>query len=200
MPAVVHVISVIDVVNIDFVGAVPNRRPGFWAGINHPKPEAPELEARGTLDHYDGHVVDAKPVSTAKVRAEAIFRNAVSMVAAAFVPGMMLASPIMRTLALPDVLPRKAWFGPSNLAQLPRGMPAVGWAFGAPLERVMGFMTVLMPLFQPVFLVFAVLRLRLASMFLFVNVSFAPVRTTFVISPPVLRDGKNCRSQEQSQY
>jgi hypothetical protein len=49
--------------------------------------------------------VDAKPVPTAKTRTKAIFRDAVSMVAAAFVPGMMLALPIVRALALPDVFP-----------------------------------------------------------------------------------------------
>ena len=105
MLPVVHVISVVDVVHIDIVGPVPDRRPGFRAGINHAKPVASELETRGTLDHHDGNFVDAEPVSTAKMGAEAIFRNAVSVVAAALVPGMMLTLPIVRALALPDVLP-----------------------------------------------------------------------------------------------
>jgi hypothetical protein len=42
------------------------------------------------------------------MRMEAIFRNAVSAVAAAFVPAMMLMLPISCTLALPDVLPHIA--------------------------------------------------------------------------------------------
>ena len=49
MPPVVHVVSVVDVVHIDIVGAVPGRRPGFRTGINHTEPIAPELEARSHL-------------------------------------------------------------------------------------------------------------------------------------------------------
>src|SRR5678809_1389586 len=90
MPPVVHVVSVVDVVHIDIVGAVPGRRPGFRTGINHTEPIAPELEARATFDHYDGDVMHAKPVSAAEMGAEAVFRNAVSMVASAGVPGTML--------------------------------------------------------------------------------------------------------------
>ena len=78
--------------------------------------------------------MDVKPVTTAKMRPEAIVGNAVSVVAAAFVPGAMLALPIVRPLPLPDVLPGVAWsgLGPSDLAQLPAGrMPAV---FGASLD------------------------------------------------------------------
>jgi hypothetical protein len=105
MLSVEHVISVIDVVHIDIVGAVPNRRPGFRARINHAEPQASELETRGTLDHYDGYVVDAKPMSTAKMGTETIFWDAVSVVAATFVPGAMFTLPIVGALALPDVLP-----------------------------------------------------------------------------------------------
>jgi len=128
MLPIVHIISVIDVVHIDIVGPVPDRRPGFRAGINHAKPEASVLEARGTVDYEDGYIVDAKPVATTKMRPEAIVRNAVSVVAAAFVPGVMLTLPIVRPLPLPDVLPFIAWsrLRPSHLAQLAAGsMPAV---------------------------------------------------------------------------
>jgi hypothetical protein len=131
MLSVEHVIPVIDIVHIDIVGSVPNGRPGFWARINHSKPEASELETWGTFDHHDWYVVHAKPVSPAKMSAEAIVRNAfcaedatralrtggprsegritvvtaVSVIAAAFVPGAVLSLPIVRTLALPEVLP-----------------------------------------------------------------------------------------------
>ena len=104
MPPVVHVISIIDVVDIDLVGPVPDRRPGLRAGINYIKPEAPKLETRGAFDHYDRNVVNAKPVSTAEMGAEAVFRDAVSVVATTFVPGTMLTLPISCTLALPNVL------------------------------------------------------------------------------------------------
>ena len=105
MLPVVHVISVVDVVNINVISPIPNRRPGFRAWIYHAEPEATELEPRVAIDYDDWDVVDAKPLSTAKMRPEAIFRNTISAVAAAFVPIMMLMLPISCPLALPDVLP-----------------------------------------------------------------------------------------------
>ena len=98
MAPVVHVISVVHVIHIDIVGPVPDRRPGLWARINHTKPEAPELKTRRTLDNYDWDVVNPKPVSAAKMSTEAIFRNAISDVASAFVPGAMLMLPIVCAL------------------------------------------------------------------------------------------------------
>ena len=105
MSPIEHVVSVIDVVHIDIVGSVPNRRPGFWARINHIEPEASELETWITFDHHDWDVVDAKPMSTAKMGTETIFGDAVSVVAAAFAPGAVFTLPIVGALALPDVLP-----------------------------------------------------------------------------------------------
>jgi hypothetical protein len=185
MLSVEHVISVIDIVHIDIVSSVPNRRPSFRTRINHAKPEASELETRGTLDHYDWYVVDPKPVSTAKMRTEAIVRNAVSVVAAAFVPGAMLTLPIVCTLALPDVLPyiARSRLGPSHLVQLT--MPAVL----GPLDCFM--LMVFVPLFTPACIISAV-RWTLASVFLLVNVALVPV--IFVISLAVLCVGKR-RSQ-----
>jgi hypothetical protein len=191
MLPVVHVISVIDVVDIDVIGPVPNRRPGFRTRINHTEPEASELEAWGTLDYHDWDVVDAKPVSTAKMRTEAIVWNAVPAVAAAFVPAMMLMLPISCTLALPDVLPRIARFGfvPSSLAQMSGGIPAMGLMLGPPLDRFPGIMTVLAPLFRPIAVVPVVLRRRLASVFLLVTVAFLPSGITFLVLAVVLCGG-----------
>lgn len=203
MPPVIHVVSVVDVVHIDIVGPVPDRRPGFRAGINHTKPVAPELETRGTFDHYDGDVVHAKPVSTAKMGAEAIFRNAVSMIAAARVPGAMLTAPIVRALALPDVLPyiARSRPGPAHLVQLRRGMLAVRLMLRASLDCIMEFARLLVPMFRPIGVVVAVLRLSLVRAVV-VNVTLlAVVITTFMISrPAVLCTGKHGCCQQESQY
>ena len=187
MLSVEHVIPVIDVVHIDIVGSVPNGRPGFWTRINHSKPEASELETWGTFDHHDWYVVHAKPVSPAKMSAEAIVRNAVSVIAAAFVPGAMLSLPIVRTLALPDVLPHISGsrLGPSHLAHSSITMPA---ALGS-LDCFM--LPVFVTLFMPACII-SVVRLSLPSVFLLVNVAL--VLVIFVISLPVLCGGK-CRSQ-----
>jgi hypothetical protein len=186
MLSVEHVIPVIDVVHIDIVGSVPNGRPGFWARINHSKPEASELETWGTFDHHDWYVVHAKPVSPAKMSAEAIVRNAVSVIAAAFVPGAMLSLPIVRTLALPDVLPHISGsrLGPSHLAQLFTTMPAV-------LGSLDCFMLpVFVRLFMPACII-SIVRLSLPAVFLLVNVALVLVTFVFLA---VLCAGK-CRSQ-----
>jgi hypothetical protein len=195
MPPVVHVISVVHVVDIDIVGPVPTRRPGFWARINHAKPETPELETWGTFDHHDGDVMDAEPVASAKMRPEAVFRNAVSVVATAFVPGTMLTLPIVGTLAFPDILPCIAmfWFGPSYFVQVPGGMPAVRLVLRTSPDcfMFMGIVELLVPLLLCTCPVSIVLRCRWARALVLVSITFLPVGTTFVISrPPVLCVGR----------
>ena len=131
-------------------------------------------------------------MSPAKMSAEAIVRNAVSVIATPFVPGTMLSLPIVRTLALPDVLPQvvRPRLGPSHLAQVSITMPA---ALGS-LDCFM--LAVFVTLFMPARII-SVVRLSLPSVFLLVNVAL--VLVIFVISLPVLCAGK-CSSQYQSEY
>ena len=81
-------------------------------------------------------------------------------------------------------------------------MPAVRLMLVASVVCLMGFAKRLVALFRSIFLVFAVLRLRLVRAFVLVNVTFLPVgTTTFVLSrPAILCAGKHCCSQQQSQY
>ena len=127
MLSVIHVVSVVDVIHIDIISSVPDRRPGFRAGINYTKPEAPELETRGTFDHHNWYVVDPKPVSTAKMCPKMILWNAIPVVAATFVPGPMFMLPVVCALALPDVLPDVVRFrlGSSYFVQLSYSMSVV---------------------------------------------------------------------------
>jgi hypothetical protein len=111
MPSVVHIVSIVDVVDVDVIGSVPHRRPGFRARINHAEPEASELETRRTFNHYDWNFVDPKPVPATKMRTEPILRNDVSVVAAAFVPGAMFTSPVVGSLSFPNVLASIPWRG-----------------------------------------------------------------------------------------
>jgi hypothetical protein len=96
------------------------------------------------------------------MRAEPIFRNAVSVIAATFVPRAMLTSPIMCALPLPDILPyiARPGLGPSYLTHLPRGISSVHLTLGTPLVGVtlMVFARLLVPFLGPVFLMPAVLR------------------------------------------
>jgi hypothetical protein len=131
--------------------------------------------------------------------AEAIFRNEISMVTAARVPGAMLTLPVVRALALPDVLPYRP--GPAHLVQVRRSMLAVRLMLRASLDCVMEFARLLVPMFRPIGVVVAVLRLRLVGAVV-VNVTFpAVVITTFMISRPVvLCTGKHGYCQQESQY
>ena len=104
MAAVVHVIAVIDVVHVYVVGFVPGACPGFRPWINDTEPEAAVLESGVSIHDNDRSAVDAEPVSTAKMRTEAICRNAVTVVAPTLVPIMMFMFPIVRTMVLPNSL------------------------------------------------------------------------------------------------
>src|SRR5882762_9746981 len=82
MMLVIHVVAVIDVVNVNVVGFIPGARPVFRPRIDDTEPEAPVLESR--IASHDNHrgAVNAEPASAAKVIVEAGFGNAISPVAA----------------------------------------------------------------------------------------------------------------------
>jgi hypothetical protein len=103
MPPVIHVIPVIDIVDVNVIGFVPIGRPIFRPRINDTEPEAPVLESRVATHDYHWGAVDAKPVSTAKVRAKPVLRNAVASVAPAFAPGMMFMLPMLCPVVLPGI-------------------------------------------------------------------------------------------------
>jgi hypothetical protein len=196
MPPVVHIVSIVDVVDVDVIGPVPHRRPGLGAGINHAEPEASELETRRTFHHYDWNFVDAKPVAAAKMCTEAILRDHVTVVAAAFVPGTMFTSPVVCSLSFPDVLASIPWrgFWPSNFVQMLRRIPAVDFMRRASLDRVLGLGTVIVPMLHLISLMLAVLRPGLPAVVLLVNVPVMPVRIAVMTLPAVLGIGKHRRS------
>lgn len=194
MLPVVHVVSVVDVVNIDIVSPVPGGRPGFRAGINHAEPVAAVLETRVAFDYYDRYLVDAEPVSAAEVGVEAIVRNAVSVVSAAIVPGAVLALPIMRTLALPDVLPyvaRSVLVSP-YLAKLYWTMRAIHVTLRFSMEGLMGLARLLVMMFRAISGVVAGLRLRRMHALVLVRVTLLSVRAALFMTsrPAVLSAGK----------
>ncbi len=103
MAPVIHVISVIDVVDVDVVSFVPGARPVFRPRINETEPAAFVLESGVSIHHNNWVSVNAKPVSAAKMSAEAVFRNAVAPITPTFAPSMMFTLPMLRALALPNV-------------------------------------------------------------------------------------------------
>ncbi len=123
MPSVIHVIPVVNVVNVNVVGFVPGVRPVFRPRINQTEPEASVLEPWiSAHDNYrDG--VNAKPVATAKMRAEMAFGNTVASVTATFVPVMMFMLPMLCAMAFPSFSPVLFVFVPVGLTHMFRPMP-----------------------------------------------------------------------------
>ena len=103
MAPVVHVIPVIHVVDVNVVGFIPGARPRFWPRINKIEPDAPVLESWTPAHNNHRNAMDTKPVPTAKMGAETVFRNAVSPVPSAFAPRVMFVLPMLCALALPNV-------------------------------------------------------------------------------------------------
>jgi hypothetical protein len=204
MLPVVHVVSVVDVVHIDIVSPVPGSGPGFRARINHAEPVATVLEPRVAFNHYDRHLMHAEPVSAAEVGVKAIVRNAVSVISAAIVPGAMLALPIMRTLALPDVLPyvARSGFVPSYLAKFNRTVRAIHVTLWFSMVCLVEFARLLVMMFRAIPLVVAVLLLRWMLAFVLVRVALLCVRATLFMTsgPAVLSAGKACSPQQQHHY
>src|SRR6267142_2669756 len=105
MMPVIHVVAVIDVINVDVVGFIPGARPVFRPRIDNTEPEAPVLESRIASHHNHRGAVNSEPASAAKVIVEADFGNAVAPVAATLAPGMMFMLPMRRAMALPRIPP-----------------------------------------------------------------------------------------------
>jgi hypothetical protein len=90
IPAVEHVIAVVDIANIDVVGVVPVISPGFWPWVNQTEPIAVVLEAGISAHNQEGKAGDAEAMVLTKVSPETVVRNAVAVVAASLLPGAVV--------------------------------------------------------------------------------------------------------------
>jgi hypothetical protein len=105
MAPVIHVITVIHVINIYVVRLVPIVCPVFRPRINHAEPETAVLEPGISAHHNYRDRVDPEPVCAAEMRAEMVFRNTVTPVTAAFMPVVMFVLPMFRAMAVPGFSP-----------------------------------------------------------------------------------------------
>lgn len=103
MSPVAEIVSVVDVVNVDIIGLIPGRRPDFRNGIHDRDPDATVMETRAAIYDDHGHAVHAEAVCTPEMFVELRWRNAVSDIASAIVPAVMLVFPMPRALTLPYV-------------------------------------------------------------------------------------------------
>ena len=95
IPAVIEVITVVHVVDVDVVVVVPVVSPVLRPRVNGADPIALILEARVSAYDQEGQGVDAKAVARPKVSAIPVIRNAVTPVAAALLPVAVVGLPVL---------------------------------------------------------------------------------------------------------
>ena len=104
IPAVVQVIAVAGIVDVDVIVVVPVVGPVFRPRVGEAEPKAAVLKAGISADDYDWIAVNAERVTGAEVTVIAIFRNAVTVIAAALLPVAMLGLIVAGAVLLPDSL------------------------------------------------------------------------------------------------
>ncbi len=104
IPAVIQVIAAIGVNDINVVGVVPIVAPVFWPWVNGTEPIALVLEPGKSAHNQEGKARDAEAVIAAKVPAETVVRDVITMVAPALLPGAVVGLPVARAMLLPCAL------------------------------------------------------------------------------------------------
>ena len=95
MPAVVHVIPIVLIDNVNVVGFVPIVSPVVGPRINKTEPKATVLEARESANHHIRLVVNHECVVRTKVSIVTVLRDAVAVVTAALLPRPVIRVPIL---------------------------------------------------------------------------------------------------------
>ena len=101
MAAVVEIVAIIDVGDVNVVGVIPVGSPGLGPRIDHTDPVTSVLETGKSANNQKGPTVNPKPVFGAKVYAEAIIWNAVAVVTSALLPCAVVRLPAFGTVRLP---------------------------------------------------------------------------------------------------
>jgi len=95
IPAVVHVIAVIGVDNIDIVVVVPVISPVFRPGVNRTDPIALVLKAGISTHNQERKAGDAELVILTKVSTITVVRNAIAVVAPPLLPCTVVGVPAL---------------------------------------------------------------------------------------------------------
>ena len=90
IPAVIHVVPVVDVRNIDVIGVIPVICPGPRPWVNETNPIPPVLETRISTNHLVRKPVDSEPMLRPKVSTVSVVRDAITAVAATLLPGAVV--------------------------------------------------------------------------------------------------------------
>jgi hypothetical protein len=95
IPAVVHVVAVIHIGNIDVVVVVPIVAPIFGPWVKSTDPVAVVPEAGISSDEPEWQATDSEAMLWSKVSAITVIRNAVTVVAAALLPRAVVRVPVL---------------------------------------------------------------------------------------------------------
>jgi hypothetical protein len=95
IPAVVHVIAVINIGDINVIVVVPVISPVFRPRVKGTDPIALVLEARVSAHNLEGKAGNAKPVVLTKVSAVAVVRDTVAAISATLLPVAMVGIPAL---------------------------------------------------------------------------------------------------------
>jgi hypothetical protein len=104
IPAVEHVIAVVDVAHVNNVGVVPVIRPVLRPWVNSAKPIALVLEAWIPANDQERQPVNAEAVVRAKISSIAVVRNAIAVVPASLLPIAVVRLPALCAVLLPGRL------------------------------------------------------------------------------------------------
>jgi len=95
IPAVVKVIAVVDVGDVNIVVVVPVIAPVFRPWVNETDPIALILEARVPSNNQKRQAVDAEPMVPTKVSTVTVVRDTVTLVAATLLPVAVVRVPAL---------------------------------------------------------------------------------------------------------
>ena len=95
MSAVIEIITVVDVAYVDFVCVIPVVRPVLRPWIHQAEPISPVLKAGKTANYQEWPPVNAESVLRPKISTVARVWDAVTVVASALLPGVMVRLPAL---------------------------------------------------------------------------------------------------------
>src|ERR1700687_3939514 len=102
--AVVHVIAVVRIGDINVVVVIPVIPPEFRPWVHETDPVTLILEARVPTYNHEGQAVDAESMVLTKISSVAIVRNAVAVISAPLLPVAMIGIPVLGAVLLPRAL------------------------------------------------------------------------------------------------
>ena len=102
--AVVHVIAVVRIGDINVVVVIPVIPPVFRPWVHETDPVALILETRVPTHNHEGQAVDVESMVLTKISTVAIVRNAVALISATLLPIAMVGIPVLRAVLLPRAL------------------------------------------------------------------------------------------------